>query len=152
MLIQARPANQGDDIAVASLISEYAAAFEFELGEQDVVGEGMKAREYYDAGGLFVADDDGDIVGCVAYEPWGDGRCRMKRMYVLEDYRGKGIGKALAQMTMDEAKKMGFKEMCLDTTQGMVEARGLYKSLGFKEWEPDYEAPCRGTIYMRRDL
>lgn len=147
-----RAANQGDDIVVSALIAEYAAAFAYELGEQDVVGEGMKVREYYDAGGLFVAEDDGEVIGCVAYEPWGEGRCRMKRMYVLEDHRGQGVGRALAELVIAEAKKAGFKEMCLDTTQGMKEARGLYASLGFEEWEPDYQAPCRGTIYMRRDL
>lgn len=147
-----RPAHQGDDIVVSQLIAEYAAAFEFELGDQDVVGEGMKAREYYDAGGLFVAEEDGEIVGCVAYEPWGEGRCRMKRLYVLEDFRGQGVGRALAELVMAESKKAGFKEMCLDTTQGMKEARALYSSLGFEEWTPDYQAPCRGTVYMRRDL
>ncbi len=152
MLVQVRPAHAGDDIVVAALIAEYAAAFEYELGEQDVVGEGMKAREYYDAGGLFVADDDGHVVGCVAFEPWGEGRCRMKRMYVLEDSRGQGVGRALATLCMEEAKNAGYREMCLDTTKGMVEARALYRSLGFEEWKPDYEAPCNDVIYMRRDL
>ncbi len=152
MLIQARLANQGDDIAVAALIAEYAAAFEYELGNQDVVGEGMKAREYYENGGLFVAEDDGEIVGCVAYEPWGEGRCRMKRMYVLDEARGKGIGRALAEMTMAEAKKAGYTTMVLDTTKSMDAARKLYASLGFEEWDADYKAPCNDTIYMRREL
>ena len=152
MLVQVRPAHQGDDIVVAALIAEYAAAFEYELGEQDVVGEGMKAREYYDAGGLFVAEEEGEVVGCVAFEPWGEGRCRMKRMYVLEDARGKGVGRALAELCLAEAKKAGYNEMCLDTTKGMKEARALYRSLGFEEWAPDYEAPCNDVIYMRRDL
>ncbi len=147
-----RQAGPGDDIVVSALIAEYAAAFAYELGEQDVVGEGMKIREYYDAGGLFVADNDGHVVGCVAFEPWGEGRCRMKRMFVLEEFRGQGIGRALAKTTMDEAKKAGYKEMCLDTTKGMVEARALYQSLGFEEWEPDYQAPCNDVIYMRKDL
>ena len=150
--MQVRPAGPGDDIVVSALIAEYAAAFAYELGEQDVVGEGMKAREYYDAGALIVAEDEDEVVGCVAYEPWGDDRCRMKRMYVLEDSRGKGIGRALAEAVMDAARAAGYKQMCLDTTEGMQQARALYASLGFEEWDPDYEAPCRGTIYMRRDL
>lgn len=147
-----RTAHAGDDIAVAALIAEYAAAYAYELGDQDVVGEGMKAREYYEAGGLLVADDDGTVVGCVAYEPWGDDRCRMKRMYVLDEARGKGVGRMLAEACLESARKDGFKVMVLDTTKSMDAARGLYASLGFEEWEPDYEAPCNDTIYMRRNL
>lgn len=147
-----RNAGPGDDIAVSALIAEYAAAFAYELGEQDVVGEGMKAREYYDAGGLLVAETDGQVVGCIAYEPWGEGRCRMKRLYVLDDYRGKGVGRALADKLVAEAKSKGFTTMVLDTTKGMVEARALYASMGFKEWSPDYEAPCVDTVYMTMDL
>lgn len=150
--ITIRHAHQGDDIIVSALIADYAASFAYELGDQDVVGEGMRAREYYDAGALLVADRDGEVVGCVAYEPWGEGRCRMKRMYVPEDARGQGIGRRLAEAVMDEARKEGYKTMVLDTTQGMQAARKLYASLGFEEWSPDYEAPCRGTVYMRRDL
>ncbi len=152
MNLTIRTAHANDDITVAALIAEYAADFEFELGEQDVVGEGMKAREYYDNGALLVADADGEVVGCVAYEPWGDDRCRMKRMYVMPENRGQGIGKALAEGVMELAREAGYKTMVLDTTEGMEAARKLYASLGFEEWEPDYEAPCRGTVYMRRDL
>ncbi len=152
MAFTVRPAGPGDDIVVSALIAEYAAAFAHELGAQDVVGEGQKAREYYDAGALFVAEADGNVVGCVAYEPWGEGRARMKRLYVLEDARGSGVGRALAEAVVDAAKEAGNGVMVLDTTQGMTEARGLYSSMGFKEWEPDYEAPCRDTVYMRMDL
>jgi putative acetyltransferase len=151
-----RPAGPGDDIVVAALIAEYAADFEYDLGEQDVVGEGLKAREYYEAGGLWVADVDGEVVGCVAFEPWGEdeggSRARMKRLYVLRDHRGKGLGRALCEAVMEGARAAGHKVMILDTTQGMKEARALYRALGFTEWEPDYESPCRGTVYMRRDL
>lgn len=152
MTLSVRTAHADDDIKVAALIAEYASDFEYELGDQDVVGEGMRAREYYDNGALLVADVDGEVVGCVAFEPWGEDRCRMKRMYVPPDQRGRGVGKALAQAVMDEARQQGYGSMVLDTTQGMEAARKLYASLGFEEWEPDYEAPCRGTVYMRRDL
>lgn len=147
-----RTAGPGDDITVAALIAEYAADFEYELGDQDVVAEGLDARATYDKGALYVADVDGEVVGCIAWEPWGEGRARMKRLYVMRDHRGAGIGRALTKAVMDGAREAGNQVMVLDTTQGMTEARGLYASLGFEEWTPDYEAPCRDTVYMRRDL
>ncbi len=150
--MEVRPAGPGDDIVVSALIAEYAAAFAYELGDQDVVGEAMKAREYYESGALYVAEKDGEVVGCVAFEPWGEGRCRMKRLYVLEDHRGGGIGRQLSEALLDAAREAGYKEMVLDTTKGMKEARALYASMGFEEWEPDYEAPCRDVVYMRLSL
>lgn len=156
--VTVRAAGPGDDIRVSALIAEYAAAFAYELGDQDVVGEGLMARDRYQSGGLFVADIDGEIVGCVAFEPWGpngatDGSwARMKRLYVLEEARGSGVGRTLAQAVVDGARDAGASVMVLDTTQGMKEARALYASMGFAEWKPDYEAPCRDTVYMRMDL
>lgn len=150
--IEVRAARPGDDIAVAAMIADYAADYEYELGAQDVVSEGVKAREYYESGALYVAAVDDELVGCVAYEPWGEGRARMKRLYVLREARGKGIGRLLAQAIVDGARKDGNKTMVLDTTKGMVEARALYASMGFEVWDADYEAPCVDTVYMRKAL
>ncbi len=147
-----RPAAAGDDAAIARLFAEYHAAFAFELGEQDVAAEGHTARDYYAQGALLVAEVCGQVVGCVAYEPWGEGRARMKRMYVPPSQRGKGLGRALATAIMDRARANGYRTMVLDTTAAMAAATRLYESLGFAPFEPDYVAPCRGTVYLARQL
>ncbi len=132
------------------MFRDYASEFAYELGAQDVVSEGREALEKYGSG-LLVADDGG-VVGCVAFEPWGEGRCRMKRMFVPEVHRGRGIGRRLAEAIMVHASAAGFREMVLDTSGPMVAATALYRSLGFEPFEPDYTAPCNEVLYFRRAL
>ncbi len=147
-----RPAAPADDDRIADLFAEYQEAFAFDLGDQDVAAEGRQARTFYASGALLVADINGEVAGCVAYEPWGDGRARMKRMFVSPRHRGHGLGRALAMAIMDRARADGHAVMVLDTTAAMAAATELYRSLGFEEFEPDYVAPCRETVYLSRPL
>ena len=55
-------------------------------------------------------------------------------LYVLKDYRRKGIGKALMRKLMNEVKRRGIKHILLaadnkENPEGLID---LYKSLGFK--------------------
>ncbi len=150
--MQIRPATPADDEAIAALFAAYASEHAYGLGDQDVVGEGKVARSRYADGALLVADDDGTLVGCVAYQPWGAGRARMRRMFVHADQRGKGLGRALAYGIIGKARHDGHKAMVLDTSEPMVAATALYQSMGFEPFEPDYEAPCRDVVYLRLAL
>lgn len=155
--MEIRDAVPADDDALARLFADYAAAFAYDLGDQDVVGEGRVARDRYADGALLVAEVDGTVAGCVAYEPWGEDaegrrRARMKRMVVDAGFRRQGIGGALAEAIMARARGDGNGTLCLDTTRSMQAATSLYLRLGFTPFDPDYEAPCRGTVYLAREL
>ncbi len=144
-----RPAEPRDDDALAALFAQYQEEFRYELGDQDVAAEGRRARAYYEGGGVLVAEADGGaVLGCVAFEPWGEGRCRMKRMFVPPAGRGRGVGRALAEAVLDAARAAGFETMVLDTSKPMAAARALYRGLGFAPFAPDYEAPCREVEYL----
>lgn len=148
------PAGPEHDAELAALFAAYAAAHAHELGDQDVVAEGRQARARYapPENGLLVAADKATVFGCVAFEAWGDGRCRMKRMFVPPKQRGRGLGRLLALAVIEAAKEAGYAEMVLDTSAPMVAATALYQSLGFEPFEPDYTAPCREVLYLRRPL
>lgn len=90
-------------------------------------------------GALLLAWLDGAAVGCVAMRPLGSGACEMKRMYVEQAGRGRGVGRALADAVVDAAISAGHSEMVLDTSVDQREAIGLYRSLGFTETEPYYD-------------
>jgi GNAT superfamily N-acetyltransferase len=67
--------------------------------------------------------------------------CEMKRMFVYEQFHGRGIGRALATEIVAQARKLGYQRMLLDTSIRQDEAAGLYASLGFGVVAPYYELP-----------
>ncbi len=90
------------------------------------------------------------FVGCVALRQIGEGLCEMKRLFVQPAFRGKGIGKALAQAIIEEGRRIGYKHMRLDTV--MEPAKSLYRSLGFLEIPPYQHVPVEGVVFMELEL
>lgn len=70
----------------------------------------------------------------------------MKRLYVTR--RGLGIGHALVDALIAEARRIGYKEMRLDSLPAMKEAIALYKKTGFLPTEPYYDTPIAGTVFL----
>jgi GNAT superfamily N-acetyltransferase len=92
-------------------------------------------------GRLLLASVDGRAAGCVALRSLGDGSSEMKRMFVYPEFRGRGVGKALAVRLIDEARSAGYRTMRLDTSVRQLEAITLYERLGFTRIGPYYELP-----------
>ncbi len=65
-------------------------------------------------GQLLLASSDGAAVGCVALREVDKTSCEMKRMFVYEQFHGRGVGRALAEMLVAEARGLGYKRMLLD--------------------------------------
>ena len=106
-------------------------------------------------GALLLASVDGRPAGCVALRRIDDTTCEMKRMFVDPAVQGAGIGRALAHSIMDEARRLGYTSMVLDTSIRQVEAQTLYRSLGFQPTEPYYDMDDDvrdWLVFMRRDL
>ena len=60
-----------------------------------------------------------------------------------------GVGKVLAETVIEEATKLGYEAIVLDTLESMVSARALYKSLGFVETEAYYDTPLKNTRFLK---
>jgi ribosomal protein S18 acetylase RimI-like enzyme len=103
-------------------------------------------------GCLLAAIYDGDAAGCVAMRKLSDDVCEMKRLYVRTKFRRLGIGKALAEAIIEQARGIGYTRMRLDTVASMKAARALYTALGFKEIEPYRYNPLEGAVFMELSL
>jgi ribosomal protein S18 acetylase RimI-like enzyme len=124
-------------VADLRLIDGYfdAAAFDEEVA-------GLPGKYGRPEGRLLLASVNGIPAGCVALRSLGDGSSEMKRMFVDPEFRGRGVGKALAIRLIDEARSAGYRTMRLDTSVRQLEAIGLYERLGFSRIEPYYELPA----------
>jgi putative acetyltransferase len=100
---------------------------------------------------LWVAVVEGDVVGSVALREVGPGRLQLKRMYLQQEQRGRGLGKRLLETALDEARLSGARVVTLDTTERMEAARSLYERYGFKEVPVGY-APRQGQRRLLYEL
>ena len=98
---------------------------------------------------LFLADDDG---GCVALRFLAARTAEMKRLYVRDAHRGKGLGRALAEAAIRAAREAGCARIVLDTLPKMREAQFLYQTLGFRPIAPYLEKPTPGAFCFELSL
>lgn len=124
------------------------AAWEAELADP---------RRHYapPAGAVLLARVDGQAAGCVALRAIGDGVAEMKRLYVDDAFRGRGIGRRLVAASIELAKARGFHTMRLETGELQPESIALYRSFGFREIPPYGDPPPRlvpHLLFMERAL
>lgn len=104
-------------------------------------------------GGALVLAYEGDTpIATVGVRKLSADTCEMKRLYVRKEGRGTGLGRRLALAALDEARRLGYRRMVLDTLQTMAEARALYRSLGFTDISPYYANPLPGVAYLEKQL
>ncbi|WP_420414621.1 GNAT family N-acetyltransferase [Roseibium sp.] len=99
---------------------------------------------------LLAKNDKGESLGCVGLRPFGEaGSCEMKRLYVVPEARGLGVGAGLVQRIMKLAGNAGYTDMKLDTLPTMTGAIKLYEQSGFEEIPAYYETPIRETVFFQ---
>jgi len=137
------------------LFLEYAHSLGFSLCFQNFDKELAELPGDYAPpdGRLLLAEIDGELAACVALHKIEDKICEMKRLYLRPKYRGRGLGRVLAETIITEARHIGYHRMRLDTVEPvMKDAVGMYLKLGFREIEPYRANPMAGALYMELQL
>ena len=148
--------ESADQIAqVRELFLEYAQSLGFSLCFQGFDKElaGLPGDYAHPEGRLLLASFGGEVAGCVALHKIDGDSCEMKRLYVRPQFRGKGLGKALAERIIVEARETGYKKLRLDTVEPVMRtAVAIYRQLGFREIAPYRPNPIEGALYMELEL
>ena len=140
---------------IKELIVEYITLLNRDLAFQSINDElsDLAGKYILPYGRMLAAvNNDGEVIGCVAYHRHNEERCEMKRLFVKPEYRRLNTGGQLIDEIIHLAREDGYKEMVLDTIKPLENAIHLYKKHGFAETEPYYDNPMNDVIYMRLKL
>ena len=123
----------------------------FQNFEQELAG--LPGHYAPPSGRLLLAEYKSQLAGCVALHEWEPSICEMKRLYLRSAFRGKGLGRVLAEAIVAEAQNIGYQHMRLDTIEPiMKDAVEMYRKLGFREIAPYRPNPIAGAMYMELPL
>ena len=92
--------------------------------------------EYYAASrraGFWVARRGGELAGFFGIEPSGPGAAELRRMYVVPEFRRRGLGRMLLAEAEKMAHRMGYRRLDLSTSELQGPALALYRHAGYEE-------------------
>jgi putative acetyltransferase len=90
-------------------------------------------------GEILLAKRADHVLGCIALKPLAPPRvAEIKRLFVREQMRGIGVGKALVMAIIDTARAQGYAEIKLDILPRMEGAIALYQLCGFTAISPSH--------------
>lgn len=153
--ITIRPARTDLDLVeIRRLFRIYADWLKVDLCFQGFEDElaGLPGKYSEPSGGLWLGWVGDSAVACVGMRPLEQGDCEMKRLWVEPEFRGTGLGRKLALLSIDAACEAGHRRMVLDTFEWLTKAVALYRDLGFQEIEAYYRNPESNVCYMAKDL
>ncbi|MGB5635245.1 MAG: GNAT family N-acetyltransferase [Waterburya sp.] len=140
--------RQGDRGSAAGVIKtvleEYGLPWQPEVADRDVI---EVESAYLEVGGEFwVIEQDSTIVGTAAYQPIprGQNAVEIRKMYLLPQVRGKGLGKYLLTQLEKAIAIKDYQEIWVETASVLKEAVKLYEFNGYQ--------PAEGVETERCDL
>ena len=123
-----------------------------ELQKYDHELEDLEDKYGLPYGRLYLVFYDGDLAGCIGLRKIDSENCEMKRLYVKPQFRGKKIASFLVKHIIEEARKIGYKHILLDTLPFLETAINMYINYGFYEIESYNNSPMDNLIYLKYDL
>ncbi|MEB3357589.1 MAG: GNAT family N-acetyltransferase [Synechococcales bacterium] len=142
-----RPWEPRDRSAVSDLVrtvlTEYGLGFEPDQTDRDAL---QVEEAYWRTGGEFwVVEHQGKIVGSGGFHPThlGSGGVELRKMFLLPEVRGLGLGRYLLKNLEVAAARRGFQQMWLETATVLKEAVRLYEQSG-------YRIPANASVQVSR--
>jgi ribosomal protein S18 acetylase RimI-like enzyme len=92
-------------------------------------------KSYFENGGTFLGMfDHGEMICTGAIRRWKRDICELKRLWLLTEYHGQGLGYRMLQELLSFSRQRGYKRIRLETDP-VAQSRALafYRRLGFYE-------------------
>ena len=134
---------------IGFVLAEYGLGWEPTGADRDV----LEVENFYlSAGGEFwVIEKKGQLVGTAGYYPVprGEKAVEIRKMYLLADARGLGLGRFLLQQLERAIAARGFEQIWIETASVLVEAVCLYENSGYLPAQGVETARC-DRVYVKQ--
>jgi len=111
-------------------------SIEFDV-ESMVASDLSDSEKFHPPNGRFyLVRYNSDIAGVGCLKKLEDGVGEIQRMYVLPSFRGRGIGRAIVNRLIEDARSIGYRRLKLESLEFLEAAHLLYRSVGFQEIVP----------------
>jgi putative acetyltransferase len=129
-----REATNADGDAVRSVVTLVLEEYGLTSDPSDTDSDLADIEtNYLAAGGVFeVIESGGRVVGTWGLYPQNRDVCELRKMYLLPEVRGQGLGQEVLVRAIEHARTRGFWRVELETAEVLREAIGLYRKFGFR--------------------
>lgn len=147
-----RLAKSGDEKQLLNLVQAVLGEYGLQLEPDEADLDITDIERFYlqNKGWFQVVEVEGKIIGSVGVYKLSDSVCELRKMYLDVRYQGRGIGKVLMENALIAAKRLGYKEITLQTNSVLAKALPLYKKYGFVEFKEEVCTRC--DIAMKRQI
>lgn len=144
-----RPSTSGDkDWIISSHGKEYFRDYGFSRDfEIDIANKFSNLRKYGVDYCLWVASYDGNRAGSIAVSKQNEGTGFVNFLLVLKKFRKRGFSKELIKTVIEHSRKQRYELLRLETYSCLVDARELYKKIGFYLTESNKDMKKYGQVF-----
>lgn len=145
--------NYRPDHAAAwrSLNEDWLRAGGYALEAKDQLVLGDPQGSVLDTGGfIFIAEREGEPVGCCSLMAMADGGYEVGKMTVLAGVRGQNLGWRLLDACETAARAAGAPRLYLETNKAQTHAIALYRRFGFVDMAPQPTPYARCDVWMEK--
>ncbi len=131
---------------IFTVLKEYNFLPDLEGADADLVN----LETYYGKGWFGLIINELSIpVGAFGLHPLEARTCKIRKMYLLPDARGKGLGKWMLTFMIAKAKELAFNRIELETASRLESAVHLYRELGFKQQRSENTTPACDLVFYK---
>lgn len=102
------------------------------VGGEENRAEYIPYNQLDDIHDVIVVYDDDIPVGSASFKKYDDECAEVKRVFIKQEYRGRGISNKLMEMLENTAREQGYSYLILESGEELATAMAMYRKFGYK--------------------
>lgn len=146
--MEIKPITREHDAAIAELVRSNLKANSLDIPGTAYFDPSLNSlSEFYAAPNraYFVLISDGVVLGGAGLAEFSEDCCELQKLYLADEAKGKGLGRALTVYVENKARELGYKRIYLETHSNLKAAIRLYEKMGYRPI-PRPDSVVHGTM------